>query len=206
MAGERLVEMMRQHDVKPDEYPEVLFGTVRSTKPLTIDIEGTQGAYTIDADTFQIILHECVKRKVVEYDYPKITYDSVTPSVTINGDVTGNAGSTGSVGAFYVQNITGYDTYYAVTDFTGDTWVNRSFIRAVNMESRLIEPSLRVQTTIELRHNLSGVVDEELPTNFKVEDEKREIVLWEDLSPGETVRVIRAKKAQLYYVIGRGES
>lgn len=192
MAGEVIAGLIGGAKPSPDQFAEIMFGKVISTSPLTIRVENK---YTIDANTFQIILSEMVQRKVVKYLYPEVTVEAgseTTDYFTIPEYSTG----------FYVAD--NFEMSYPEIKYwyyNGDsqqqltTSTDKPSINSYEYELKEIN--------IPERSSSKAFVDSITHTKVTVKDIEKEIVLWEDLKTGEEVRMIRGKEAQLYYVIGR---
>lgn len=183
MAGEILAHMLAEAAGDPNKQADLITGTVTNTSPLTIQLEGS-----LPISGNFLILSQNVKRMAFKYTVPKVTVrDGSDRSATVR---IGTSEAT-------IPNVISRVQPAWVVSNTGDgTAVStETFIQNIDTESREIR--------IPGGESSSEFVQSITHTEVTVEEEEREVVLWDDLRVGEQVRMIRAQGGQKYFVIDR---
>lgn len=200
MAGEKLAQLISDAKPSSDEFADLFFGKVTSTNPLKVNVTLSGTTLTLDSD--MLILSEMVKEKKVEYDYPKITYRETKPALDLTSSASSQSSSSTTVQGFYIYT---YNWSYemAVTNVTDSAVYYDSFVSRLNSDSHLTNLNANTSTYTSTDVSVSGRVAEDVLVDFKVEDIKKEITLWEDLKVNESVIMIRGRSGQTWYIVGR---
>lgn len=195
-AGSQLAAMLKKGMNQGQEMADLVLGVVTGVSPLKIRVENR---FEISEDF--LILSQMVRRKTVTYIYPKVTVED----------------GSNTKDRFTIPEYNYSTSFYIATDFeraypeikywyyNGDkqeqltTSTDKAVVTSFDYKLQEIE------INIPERSSTKDFVDDVTHTKVTVEDEEREIVVWEDLKVGEEVRMIRSQGGQTYYVLDRKE-